>query len=255
MFPDFRRPVNVAPHLRARGVDLSSNQSVTQSAAVLNGIAAYGHVDFAIVKASQGVHYVNPLLEAQLGLVTKPMVKGLYHFLDGTDGARQWDHFEQAAGAHAAHCLIAVDYESSGLPVNTPGDAICRTFIRRGRQRGYHVGLYGSANVASRNLGQAWTWAAWWSGSPPPFRWDVWQFADHPVCDWNVFRGDQLELTRFAAKYGHRTVAVAPLRWWLHDETAKTAVGPFPAAAVVAARFVAYALRHPRSNLFTIRRG
>lgn len=257
MIPD-PRPKHVAPAERSRGVDLSSHQSI----AVTQELARAAAVSFAFVKVSEGLSYVNPLAHAQAtSMHTHGHTIGLYHFLADDDGARQWDHFEQAADfllRSAVPVLVACDYEPGELRVDAHGDAVCRAFIARGKQRGFHVGLYGSANVARRNFGQAWTWAAWWAKTPPPFRWDFWQFTDGkgltPPVDWNVFRGDRHALAAFAAKYGHRKAGPPPLRWWLTDTTRKHSLGPYRSAAVLAARLVAYALSHPRSSAYSIAR-
>jgi GH25 family lysozyme M1 (1,4-beta-N-acetylmuramidase) len=254
VIPDrFKKPVHVAPHLRARGVDLASYQSLTETREIL----ADHLVNFGIVKATQGLTYRNPLADRQVGMLhAHGAVVGLYHYLDQTDGTRQWDHFESACRqiAGTIRILVAVDYE--GSTVSAHGDAVCKAFIRRGKQRGYHVGLYGSSSVARRNFGQAWTWAAWWSASPPPFRWDVWQFADQPVCDWNVFRGDLAALHAFAVTHGHihRVAKKPPLRWWIHDNNAQRSLGPFRSAPLMLARFVPYAFRHPNSRNYTLRK-
>lgn len=228
---------------RARGADFSS----WQDTAAVERALAHG-LDFAFVKATEGTSYVSPTMPDQLRLlVGRVPVVGLYHFLDaGADGAAQFDHFERSVFESIGHSepgrLIAVDYEAAGVT-----DAIARAFIRRGKQRGFRVGLYGSSMIARRRLGQAWTWAAWWSSSPPPFRWQVWQFAAGVAGepDWNVFNGDRAALIRWAGKV---TKAVPkkrpPLRWWLHDSArADVAVGPWR-TGTVPARLGSYLAAH-----------
>lgn len=237
---------------RARGADFSSAQSVARVDAVAP------QLDFAFVKLTEGTGYVNPFFGAQLETLHRHRVLvGVYHFLAaGVDGARQWDWFQNRLYVNRLpRAVVACDYEAAGTT-----DAEARAFIARGRQRGYRVGLYGSAGVARKRLGQAWTWAAWWSSSPPPFRWDFWQFTNsRGEQDFNVFRGDKAELSHWwgaqlESQVGAQINPKVRPRWWLHDETQKVARGPFATVPVLAARFAAYAVAHPRSRAYTIER-
>jgi hypothetical protein len=232
---------------RARGADFSSYQDLTATrAAITRGL------DFGVVKLTEGVDYVNVLAPAQLELLLEHgAIVAVYHFLShDVDGARQWDHFE--SHLPGARCPVAVDHEPDrGV---TPSDLTVREFIRRGHQRGYKVGRYGSLNVMSRKLGEDWRWVAKWSTTPPAIRWDVWQFADGPGPDWNQFDGDAAALRRWAITMStRRGAARTPARWWVHDELATRALGPYRLPRLAAA-LVAYALRHPRSSRYTIAR-
>lgn len=230
--------------MRPRGADFSSYQSVEHVAQLAPELA------FAFVKLTQGTDYVSLLAAAQTRELVRQHVKvGFYHYLVPGDGARQWDYFEAELRLRAPG-PVAVDYEAPGVT-----DAMARAFIARGRQRGFRVGLYGSSGVAQRYLGQSWTWAAWWSDVPPPFRWDVWQFSNGGgEQDYNVFNGTEQELaiwwTRMSAL---RRRPPAPLRWWVHDELNRHALGPFR-TAMLGPRLAAYALRHPKARLFTVER-
>jgi GH25 family lysozyme M1 (1,4-beta-N-acetylmuramidase) len=242
--------VHVAPPQRARGIDVSSYQSIGETMQALYSSS----VSFAFVKATQGLGYVNPLAASQIKAAQREgALVGLYHFLDGTDGTRQWDHFEATIGTLPAAVMVAVDYETSGLPVNAIGDAICRAFIKRGRQRGYHVGVYGDSEVAPRSFGQAFTWAAAWGPSPPPYRWDFWQFADRPICDWNVFRGNAEQLHAFVVQLNAKPLAPR-LGWWVHDQTTNASLGPYMLVGAAVAALAVYALRHPRSRSYSLER-
>lgn len=229
--------------VRARGADFSSAQTLEHVVKVAAGL------DFAFVKATQGVNYVNPLLHSQTHVLgTAGARVGYYHFLDpGSDGASQWDYFE-AAIAGLRRAPVALDFEAKGTT-----DAQARAFIKRGRQRGYRVGLYGSQATCRKRLGQSWRWVAYWASEPPPIRFDVWQFTNgggHQ--DYDVFAGDKAELARWWERHSqplHRKL----LRWWLHDDTTHVAKGPYRLAAAAAA-FAAYALRHPGSRTYTLDR-
>lgn len=229
--------------MRARGADFSSSQSLAEvSQAIDRGL------DFAFVKASQGVDYLNPLLDTQASTLRRRGVPvGYYHFLQAAvDGASQWDRFEAAIG-HLPRGPVALDYEQSGTT-----DAQARAFIARGRQRGYRVGVYGGEQVTRRRLGQAWRWVAKWSQTPPVSRWDVWQFTDGGGRqDYDVFNGGKAALRAWWVKQSAPRRRVVRPGWWLTDERTKTALGPLWGVAVGPA-FFRYSRRHPRSRLYTL---
>jgi GH25 family lysozyme M1 (1,4-beta-N-acetylmuramidase) len=235
------------PAARARGADFSSYQG----AAGVRTALRHG-LDFGIVKLTQGVDYVNPYWREQAGLLrAHGCAVGLYHFLEPhIDGAHQWDHFEHA-GIGLVGSVLAVDHESlSGV---VPADEVARAFIRRGKQRGYRVGRYGSTGTTMRySLGEDWRWVAKWAATPPAGKWDVWQF-DGSGQDLNVFRGDRAALHAWAAKMSVRTVAKPKARWWIHDLAGGHALGPYRLAAVAPA-FLAYAARHPHAAHYSLER-
>jgi hypothetical protein len=260
--PTLKRPVPVAPAaLRARGADFSSYQSYATTIAAVQGD---GGLHFGIVKFTEGLDYINPALADQVNVLRNlSALAGAYHFLTPDDGARQWDHFEQQL-ARTGVRLVAADYEAPGVT-----DNIARSFIRRGQQRGYKVGLYGSRGTVTRKLGQDWNWAAWWNPTPPPFAWDIWQFAagEGGAPDWNIYRGNVNDLGAFGAKMaapasagyagkGNKYVAylkLPPLAWWIHDEATAGAIGPLSLPGACA-RLLAYAARHPRSSRYSLER-
>lgn len=224
---------------RAHGADFSSAQTLEEVVQVAR------HVDFAFVKASEGGDYVNPLLHSTAhALKTAGVLVGYYHFLaPGPGGADQWDHFEAALGPLRGP--VCLDWEAKGTTV-----VQARDFIARGRQRGYRVGVYGSAPTCHRPLGQAWRWIASWGTTPPRAPWDVWQFTSSDNRqDYNVFNGDKAKLARWWKKH---TAKTPQLRWWLH-EGARTK-GPYRLAAGVAAAFVAYVHGRPGRRTVTLER-
>lgn len=233
----------------ARGADFSSAQTLQQVSAAVH---AHG-LAFALVKASEGDAYLNPLARAQISLLEGMVVRvGLYHFLThDVDGARQWDHFETTLHwPNRSAPIVACDQETDEHGVLVP-DAVARAFIRRGQQRGYKVGRYGDGRVMGRTLGEDWRWSARWAASPPPGRWDVWQFSDGGGRqDWNVFHGDENELAFWWVHYAaHKKAPV--MRWWIHDELHQTALGPLRLAQVPG-RLLAYAVRHPTSGRYEL---
>lgn len=234
-----------------RGADFSSYQNDAHlSAALESGI------QFAIVKLSQGVDYVNPrAAEQHAQLAARPAVRtvGGYHFLShDVDGAAQWDHFETVVrDAHITGPLACDQETDQGVLVP---DAIAKAFIRRGHQRGFKVGRYGDGRVFPRSLGEDWRWCAWWAKTPPPWKWDVWQFeagaAGAP--DWDVFHGTTAQLEAWAKRMTFKARKPA-LRWWLHDDLTKTAHGPYRLAALAPA-LIAYLAAHPRSATLRVER-
>lgn len=235
----------------AKGADFSNFQDL---AAISHAIHAEG-IAFAFVKTSEGASYTNPSARAQIGQLEGAGVRvGLYHFLThDIDGARQWDHFETTLQWTRVHGpVVACDQETDEHGVLVP-DEVARAFIRRGEQRGYKVGRYGDARVMRRNLGEAWRWFARWAATPPPGRWDVWQFSDGGGRqDWNVFHGTVHELDLWWSAHAKPLESkLAPLRWWIHDELHKTALGPLRLAQVPA-RLLVYAVRHPKTGSYEL---
>ncbi len=233
--------------MRARGADYSSFQTLQVVSASTHANA----LSFAFVKTTQGIEYVNPLARQQIAVLEQGgRHVGLYHFLSHeSDGARQWDHFESTL--HWNHSpVVACDQETDN-GVLVP-DAIASAFIRRGHQRGYKVGRYGDARVMGRRLGEDWRWYARWAMTPPAGAWDFWQYAagEHGSPDWNVFRSTPAELDAWWKRHAH-TERPRPPRWWLHDELAKHALGPYRLGRLAPALAV-YLVRHPRSHRFEL---
>jgi GH25 family lysozyme M1 (1,4-beta-N-acetylmuramidase) len=237
--------------MRARGADFSSYQDLAQvEHARKQGIA------FAFVKLTQGGRYVNPLASEQIAVLRARGVRvGVYHFLTSdVDGAAQWDHFEQTLGRGGKSMPVAVDHEPDHGVM--PPDYIARAFIKRGQQRGFKVGRYASGSVFQRtpSLGENWRWVAWWAPTPPPFKWDVWQWSNGGGAqDWNYFNGDVPALERWMKKVGPSWDTIPARRWWLHDDFAKLARGPYRLPRLGAA-VVGYLARHPKSSRLRLER-
>lgn len=233
---------------RARGADFSSAQTIAEVSAALDQ-----HIEFAFVKASEGIGYRNPLLAQQAEtLRARRVLVGYYHYLDPrTDGSTQWDHFE-ASITGLRRGPVALDYEAAGTT-----DAQARAFIRRGRQRGYRVGLYGSPRLFTRRrrlqLGRpAWAWVASWSQTRPAVRFDVWQFTDGGGRqDYDQYKGGSVDLRVWWSRQTRPLKRKPTRRWWLHDEASPVVLGPFRLATVAPA-FLAYALKHRHSSTYTL---
>jgi hypothetical protein len=225
--------------VKARGADFSSAQTVEH----VQGLA--GGLDFAFVKATEGTDYVNPRFKDQVqAMRERHRLAGYYHFLaPGADPVRQWDHFESTISLSGlGRAPVALDYEAAGT-----SDAEARAFIRRGRQRGFRVGLYGGESICRRRLGQSWRWVAKWSKTPPAIAYDVWQWSDgFGRQDYNVFHADAHALDHWWAVQSRRRER-RKVRWWLHDETTGSVHGPYRLAALVAV-LAGYLAKHPRTR-------
>jgi GH25 family lysozyme M1 (1,4-beta-N-acetylmuramidase) len=235
-----------------RGADFSSYQNDTQLRAALES-----GIQFAIVKLSQGTDYVNPRsYEQNYTLDNRPAVRavGGYHFLShDIDGAAQWDHFETVVRAARITGPLACDQETdNGILVP---DAIAKAFIRRGHQRGFKVGRYGDGRVFPRSLGEDWRWCAWWAKTPPPWKWDVWQFQAGAggAPDWDVFHGTTAQLETWAKRMGAPALVRHKPGWWLHNDLSKAARGPYGLARLGPA-LIAYLAAHPRVSALRVER-
>ena len=234
--------------MRARGADFSAYQSIGHVDAVAQ------QIDFGLVKATQGTGYVNPQLNGQVTVLRRhKKIVGVYHFLTSDDPVAQWDHFETVIRPLGIY-LVAVDHERGAGADPIPADHIAQAFIRRGRQRGYKVGRYGSSGVTmNRGLGEAWRWVAAYQPAPPAVAWHVWQFSDgNGAQDWDVFHGDAAQLARFVATLKPKP-APPPARWWLRDVAGNRTLGPYRLARLVPA-LAAYSVRHPKVSAYTLRR-
>jgi lysozyme len=115
----------------------------------INGV--YG----IIHKASQGLHYIDPLYSKRRKLAAAAgLLWGAYHFLDSTDPEKQATAFLDAAGIsdpNSDPILVACDYENSA---NQPSLQQCMTFmatIDRATPDGVHCVLY-SGNLIRETL-------------------------------------------------------------------------------------------------------
>ncbi|MEW2581060.1 glycoside hydrolase family 25 protein [Streptomyces syringium] len=95
-----------------KGIDVSSYQSDSYGT---------GGLDFAFIKATEGISYVNPRMEKQASTARKAgLVVGFYHFLHpgALDGQAQ--HFVSRCASLPGD-ILAVDWESTSA-----GSATCK---------------------------------------------------------------------------------------------------------------------------------
>lgn len=101
-----------------RGIDVSHWQNVIDWKRV--------KTDFAIIKATQGVRYVDPRFkENQAGARSIGVVRGFYHFADGGDAKKEAAHFVKTIGGLEQNELVVLDWE-----INHPNAvAWCRVWL------------------------------------------------------------------------------------------------------------------------------
>ena len=113
------------------GIDVSSWQAGIDLAKV--------PCDFVIVKATQGVTYVNPKCDAQYQSAKRAgRLLGVYPYIDGSDPVAQANYFVTHCTNYIGEALIALDWESEQNPrwgdVNFL-ERVVRAFIDRTKVR------------------------------------------------------------------------------------------------------------------------
>lgn len=170
------------------GPDLSSFQAGVN----LGAVRRAGH-SFVIVKASQGVNYTNPYFATHVAQAKAVgLIASAYHFLDGSDGRAQGQHFVATlvrAGVMPGSVRVWADFEA--YPSSNPTHAVLHTFLQTVEAAGYTTGIYsasfywdpmpgtwGCTTCAQKPLWQA----AYSSRRPNPLQpWTraaLWQFTD-----------------------------------------------------------------------------
>lgn len=91
------------------GIDISSWQAGIDLAKV--------PADFVIVKATQGVTYVNPKCDSQYQSAKGAgRLLGVYHYVDGSDPVAQANYFVTHCRNYIGEALIALDWEAEQNP-------------------------------------------------------------------------------------------------------------------------------------------
>ena len=95
--------------------------------------------DFVIVKATQGVTYVNPKCDAQYQSAKRAgRLLGIYHYIDGSDPVAQANYFATHCKNYIGEALIALDWEAEQNPrwgdVNFL-EQVVRAFIEKTKVR------------------------------------------------------------------------------------------------------------------------
>lgn len=206
------------------GPDVSSFQPNANFAAM---VKVDGRVEFAGVKFTQGVRYVNPFCSAQWQRAgTAGLVRMAYHFADAhtpSSHGAEADHFTSALVAHASvkhGDMLVLDFEASWPMTNAARRHWRDRFLERVRHNlpGFSLGCYGGGWWASNGLGRpsnedVWQWRAAYGNSveslAPDWPISFWQFTDgrigpspHAIAgqamDYSCFLGTRAQLRKLA---------------------------------------------------------
>lgn len=184
-----------------KGIDVSSWQNP--------GSINYKEYDFVIIKASEGVNYVDPGLDRHLTALfgttdptpQKDKCYGFYHYarpdLGNTPEAEAKD-FLSCISSQVGNCVMALDWEGDSL--NYSPDWAKRWLDYVYKQTGVKPLLYIQASqakmakyapIAAADYG---LWVAHWGVAAPSFaNWQnyaIWQYRGTPL-DMDVFNGDK----------------------------------------------------------------
>jgi GH25 family lysozyme M1 (1,4-beta-N-acetylmuramidase) len=107
------------------GIDVSGWQPSN-----ITGIVDY---DFAIIKATEGLHFVSPQCDQQYQLA-KSRGKGLgvYHFASGLDPVAEADFFVNNIQGYLSEAILVLDWEANAIP---KGADYVRAFVKRIKER------------------------------------------------------------------------------------------------------------------------
>lgn len=218
------------------GVDVSNYQSNIQ----FNSIPA----DFAIVKVSGGIGYVNPYWQVQDDRAgAAGLLRGLYHFSGdgwtGTTPEQEADHFLNNVGPRHEGRALVLDFEASvgQWPIAYPDWAIefCRRVVQRTGRKPW---VYANGQALGYGLGRLLAaegyplWHAYYTDRDPinGYNPDVgrptasgygqapmWQFTQYgrlpgygAALDLNVFYGDRNDWNRLSGLTGAQGELLIP---------------------------------------------
>ncbi|MHB8506294.1 MAG: glycoside hydrolase family 25 protein [Acidimicrobiales bacterium] len=167
--------------MRLRGVDVSSWQHPGGAAIDWSSVYDAGY-RFAIVKATQGVDYVNPWFgRDHEDAYAAGLMVGAYHFYaTGVDAAAQAHYFTAAVMGKRLECYAWLDYEVAfGTPYEASADV--GAFLDAAKDARPDCGLYadgytvGALRTAGGRLPKLWI-ADPGAAEPPQGAW-AWQSA------------------------------------------------------------------------------
>jgi len=119
------------------GIDVSGWQPAN-----ITGLVSY---DFAIIKATEGTHFVSPSCDQQYQIAkSKGKGVGVYHFASGFDPVAEADHFINSVQGYLGEAVLVLDWEANAIP---RGAAWVRSFCARVIERTKTPPIiYGSAS-------------------------------------------------------------------------------------------------------------
>lgn len=95
------------------GIDISNWQA--------NLDLAHVPFDFAIIKATEGVGYVNPTCDKHYQQAKKlGKLRGVYHFASGGDAIKEADYFVNNIKGYIGDSVLALDFEGKALSKGIP---------------------------------------------------------------------------------------------------------------------------------------
>jgi GH25 family lysozyme M1 (1,4-beta-N-acetylmuramidase) len=181
------------------GIDVSRWQDTIDWAQV----AASGKVDFAIIKATEGKRYIDPMFITNLtGASGQGITVGMYHVAtpvkDLADARAEADHFVAVASPMAGNVIPALDIELSHVP-DTMSPATLEAWTRAWLNRvtntlGVRPMIYGSITMFTDKLANStWfadhgfpLWLARWGPLPSPLPANDWQGQGWTFWQWAV---------------------------------------------------------------------
>lgn len=109
---------------------------------------------FFIVKATQGVWYVNPYFEKQYAKAKAAgKLLGAYHYSEGGDPVKEARYFVKALGDKIGECVLALDHEGKSNSIFGTSSEVgwCNKFAEEiYRLTGVHILIYMSKGVTRR---------------------------------------------------------------------------------------------------------
>lgn len=127
------------------GIDISAWQAGIVPSAV--------DADFIIVKATEGVSYVNPHYKAWADeILASGKLLGFYHYANGGDVYAEANHFINAVKGYVGKAILVLDWESGGNERFWVHNQWTNPWLRYVQQRtGATPFLYASQSVAGLN--------------------------------------------------------------------------------------------------------
>ena len=107
------------------GLDLSSYQTALNAGKI--------DADFIIVKATEGLSYINPVGDQHYQQAKAAgKLLGVYHFMTNDDPQAQADFFVDSIGGYIGEAILILDFEASGLELGSTG---AKKFLDRVKER------------------------------------------------------------------------------------------------------------------------
>lgn len=111
--------------------------------------------DFAIVKGTQGLWYVNPYADIQYsGAKAAGKLLGMYHYAEGKDPIAEARYFVRKVGTRVGECILALDWEGhDNSKFNSDAEVawVLKFAMEVYRLTGVHIFLYMSKSVTRRS--------------------------------------------------------------------------------------------------------